>query len=116
MDNNLIPQIPSYLVAIAAILLGVEYAGRYCRSATRNYAFLGKALMRFYFAAAILAMYLDGLPLVFRHNLTRYGMFALLAFDLLYVIIEHLQQIKGDERRNDWLRLCRRNRKKVTPK
>lgn len=116
MTNDIIPQIPTYLVAAIALLLAVEYFGRFCRTkGHRNYAFLGKALMRLYFAGTSLAMYLDTLSIAFRHNLTRYGLFALLLFDLLYMAVEHWQQAQGDERRNDWLKLCHPRGRKGKP-
>jgi hypothetical protein len=107
MNDSPIPSIPTYLIAVIALLLAIEYIGRYCKSSPKNYAFLGKGLTRLYFFACNVILLVPNFSLATRHNLFRYYLFVLLLFDLYYIVIEHWGQKTGSERRNDWLGLCK---------
>lgn len=104
----LIPSIPVYIIGIAFLLLTIEYAGRCIRTRPFNYKFCSDALVYLYLGMMYLLYYFVDMPNDLRHVIIRFGIFLLAASRLINVGIEHYWRWRGDERRNNWLKLCRK--------
>lgn len=103
---------PRYITIISATIIAMEYLGRFIFLKPRNLTYLGQFLANVGVAVMYIIFEVYKLERDFGHEMARWMTAVYFSYLLFFLAIDHIQQLKGMERRDNWISIARKSLKK----